>query len=481
MNLRNIKEVEKKKEKLDVFNKKRKKEAEFITEEEGSSKRKKGKVVQQNETDKEEEEEEEETVISSPIQRKEVETTETETEDSEVEDFPTEGLLQELHFLNASCERRHLQKGALSQVHKTPKKQRKLDFGSPSEESNAREENRSGSSSAKRKRSRKSTAFSPRKLDPDPSPKMKPSKISPLMKGEESEVYQNYNECYTSEDEEDDEGALTIVAHDESPKKRKGTSPPKSKKKMRGEEGTEAAGEVPQEVIELIQSGIDEMLEEKAERTHLTAIHVKNIIKNVMTDENVLAMVRNTVLGIPVGGSAGSAVYEPTLTRAKTRQLMEQQAAGRGQSSIWAGLSNHSPGAASIFTPETQALVSVDFPDEDEDEEYKPEADDQLHSDEESLVSASSPCTPSTMQSASTPGSHHSLNFPCSSSRSADIGTPSSQVPVVFKTPSVQEKSVQRVLTFDKEPKQERSLSLEISMFTTSFGFLLPSLTILVN
>lgn len=46
----------------------------------------------------------------------------------------------------------------------------------------------------------------------------------------------------------------------------------------RGEGGTEA-GEVPQEVIELIQSGIDEVLEEKAERTHLTAIHVKNIIK----------------------------------------------------------------------------------------------------------------------------------------------------------------------------------------------------------
>ena len=38
-----------------------------------------------------------------------------------------------------------------------------------------------------------------------------------------------------------------------------------------------------------------------------------------MTDENVLTMVRNTVLGITVGGPAGSAVYEPTLTRAKTK------------------------------------------------------------------------------------------------------------------------------------------------------------------
>ncbi|KAK7047724.1 DNA binding, partial [Halocaridina rubra] len=50
------------------------------------------------------------------------------------------------------------------------------------------------------------------------------------------------------------------------------------------------SGDIPQEVIELIQSGIDEVLEEKAERTHLTAVHVKNIIKNVMTDGNVLAM-----------------------------------------------------------------------------------------------------------------------------------------------------------------------------------------------
>ncbi|XP_063858984.1 GON-4-like protein isoform X2 [Scylla paramamosain] len=459
VNLGNIKEVEKKKEEIVSFDKKRKKEEELITDEEGISKRKKGKVEQQKEMDKEEEEEEEEeeAIISTPAQRKEVETTETETEDSEVEDFPTEGLLQELHFLNASCERRHLQKGALSQVHKTPKKQKKLDFGTPSEDSKVREENRSGSSSAKRKRARKSTTPSPHKIHPGQSPKMKSNKISPVVKGEDEE-YQNYNECYTSEDEEDDEGALTIVAHDESPKKRKGTSPPKSKKKMRGEEGSEAAGEVPQEVIELIQSGIDEMLEEKAERTHLTAIHVKNIIKNVMTDENVLAMVRNTVLGIPVGGSAGSAVYEPTLTRAKTKELMEQQAAGRGQSNIWAGLSNHSPVATSTFTPETQALVSVDFPDEDEDEEYKPEADDQLHSDEESLVSAGSPSTPSNIQSASTPGSHHSLNTPCSS-RSVDVGTPSSQVPVLFKTPSFQKKSVQRVLSFDKVPKQEEVVS----------------------
>lgn len=37
----------------------------------------------------------------SPRRRSEVDTTETETDDSDREDFPTEGLLKELHFLNA--------------------------------------------------------------------------------------------------------------------------------------------------------------------------------------------------------------------------------------------------------------------------------------------------------------------------------------------------------------------------------------------
>ena len=42
-------------------------------------------------------------------------------------------------------------------------------------------------------------------------------------------VWQDYNEITTSED---DEGALTIVAQEETPKKRKATPSPKSRKKM---------------------------------------------------------------------------------------------------------------------------------------------------------------------------------------------------------------------------------------------------------
>lgn len=57
---------------------------------------------------------------------------------------------------------------------------------------------------------------------------------------------------------------------------------------------------------------------------------------------------------------------------------MEQQAAGVGNGNIWAGLSNSSAGGSTTLNPETQALATTDFPDEDEDEEYTPDADEHV-------------------------------------------------------------------------------------------------------
>ncbi|XP_053639464.1 GON-4-like protein isoform X2 [Cherax quadricarinatus] len=378
--------------------------------------------------------EEEDSEDSPSHTAKETETTETETEDSD-HDFPTEGLLKELHFLNASCERPLSKKNSLQQIHKTPKKQRKLDFDSPPDSSSSVT---SGKVVYKRLSSRKRTKTCA------PSS----GKTFQQVTGDEEES------------DEDDEGSLTIVAQEDKRKKRKGViSPPRSKKKVRGENE-----DVPQEVIELIQSGIDEVLEEKAERTHLTAIHVKNIIKNVMTDENVLAMVRNTILGIHGEGSETSAVYEPTLTRAKTKELMEQQAAGVGSGNIWAGLSNSSSCGTTSLNPETRALVTTDFPEEDEDEEYRPEVDELLPSDDESLVSTSfgsevgsptTPCTPSATNVSSTTVPLHSLNTPPSSRMS----TPKNQRLMALKTPNVQKKSVQRILDFEEAPCKEEVVS----------------------
>lgn len=59
-----------------------------------------GKDAKQD--DEKDTEEEEEAQYTPPSrQKKDSETTETETDDSDKEDFPTEGLLKELHFLNA--------------------------------------------------------------------------------------------------------------------------------------------------------------------------------------------------------------------------------------------------------------------------------------------------------------------------------------------------------------------------------------------
>ncbi|XP_045593427.2 GON-4-like protein isoform X1 [Procambarus clarkii] len=388
--------------------------------------------------------------------------TETETEDSD-HDFPTEGLLKELHFLNASCERPLAENNAALQTHKTPKKQRKLDFGNVLEDDTPT--NIVNQRVSPRKRNRSSTPSPDKSLKLVAGSNCKKFKIPSTtpFKFQKSQEKVNVvtKQCdgETSDEESDDDGGLTIVAHEDIPQKRKGmTSPARSKKKVRGVEG-----DVPQEVIELIQSGIDEVLEEKAERTHLTAIHVKNIIKNVMTDENVLAMVRNTILGIHGKGAETSAVYEQTLTRAKTKELMEQQAAGVGSGNIWAGLSNSSAGGSTSLNPETQALATTDFPEEDEDEEYRPDVDEHFFSDDESLVSTGvgsetgspmTPCTPSSYVHT-TPGSFNSLNTP----HSSRMSTPRNQRLMVLKTPSVQKKNVQRILDFDTVKSKEEVVS----------------------
>ena len=68
-------------------------------------------------------------------------------------------------------------------------------------------------------------------------------------------------------------------------------------------------------------SGINEMEEEierqldaKAAKTNLTATNVKNILKHVITNEHVMAMVHNSLHNTDCGF-----VFEPKLTRAKAK------------------------------------------------------------------------------------------------------------------------------------------------------------------
>lgn len=71
-------------------------------------------------------------------------------------------------------------------------------------------------------------------------------------------------------------------------------------------------------VLENIEEEIDKQLDEKAAKSNLTATNVKNILKHVISNEHVLAMVRHTV---EEGDSTDEEtfVYEPKLTRAKAK------------------------------------------------------------------------------------------------------------------------------------------------------------------
>ena len=247
----------------------------------------------------------------------------------------------------------------------------------------------------------------------------------------------------------EEKNKLQIETTPTKSKKRKAldsaTSPRKERKKT-----TVSDLEKMPEVIELMQSGIDEMWEEKAERTKLTSFHVKNIIKNVMTDENVLAMVRNTIME----SEDANVIFEPK-TRAKKKELLEKHRTELGVE-IDADASTGQWPVVQWETSDTQQLFTKEFPEDDDDEEeYHPEE----NSEDESFLSGNagsdigSPSTPTLVQKCSvssvTPSSNPSL--PNSASKT-DFKSPRAET--MLSKSLLSQKSVQRTLSFE-EPKEE--------------------------
>lgn len=73
------------------------------------------------------------------------------------------------------------------------------------------------------------------------------------------------------------------------------------------------------QLIETVDKELEDVLEEKAAKTNLKAAHVKNIIKQVVTDEHVLALLRH--VDNPEVGLPSLDIYEPKLTRAKAKYV----------------------------------------------------------------------------------------------------------------------------------------------------------------
>lgn len=89
---------------------------------------------------------------------------------------------------------------------------------------------------------------------------------------------------------------------------------PKSKKKSRKAIEINPAEK---EIIETVEKDLEETLDEKAAKANLTSYNVKHILKHVVTNEHVVALVRQAE--DPQACSESLAAFEPKLTRAKAK------------------------------------------------------------------------------------------------------------------------------------------------------------------
>ncbi|XP_022103004.1 GON-4-like protein [Acanthaster planci] len=143
---------------------------------------------------------------------------------------------------------------------------------------------------------------------------------------------------------------------------------------------------------------LEKRLEENAAKNNLSVVNVKNILHHVITNEHVLAMVRNTMEDESTGDKLSPAgpsdqtpvVFEPKMTRAKLKEVSEKS--GKVPF-VWP--------VSPVKKPKPQ-FADLNFPDSDDedDADYKPSQEDLLkeESDYESTASFGSPC-PSTPRS----------------------------------------------------------------------------------
>ncbi|KAJ9573919.1 hypothetical protein L9F63_008718, partial [Diploptera punctata] len=122
------------------------------------------------------------------------------------------------------------------------------------------------------------------------------------------------------------------------------------------------------EVLNNMEEEIERQLDEKASKSNLTVANVKNILKHVITNEHVLAMVRRTITDDVVDEEFP---YEPKLTRAKAKELL------KSQPDIWTITPSKKPS-----TSKCQVLIDQELSEDSSDEEYRPNEEEQL-SDEE--------------------------------------------------------------------------------------------------
>ncbi|KAL1130336.1 hypothetical protein AAG570_013274 [Ranatra chinensis] len=112
--------------------------------------------------------------------------------------------------------------------------------------------------------------------------------------------------------------------------------------------------EIPK-VLDAMEEEIERQLEEKAQKTNLTVANVKNMLKAVITNRDVMHMVNYSLQR-----SSEKPDFAPKLTRARTKELMEKEAIPLCQIPLTKKKS------------EFVELIAQDLLEDSSDEEYKP-------------------------------------------------------------------------------------------------------------
>lgn len=130
-------------------------------------------------------------------------------------------------------------------------------------------------------------------------------------------------------------------------------------------------------VIKNIEEEIGRQLDEKAAVSNLSPMNVKNILKHIITNEQVLALVRHSVNDEPF--KPEDLPFEPKLTRAKVKELLQNQPSIHQSTPIKSTESKQS---------EIHILIDEEFPEDEEDEEYVPGEEDS--EDDQDVINTSS-------------------------------------------------------------------------------------------
>ncbi|XP_067831955.1 GON-4-like protein isoform X2 [Heptranchias perlo] len=234
-------------------------------------------------------------------------------------------------------------------------------------------------------------------------------------------------------DDEKDEGErnlVVIIEEGESETKKKRKKALKREKKMK--EGKSAEEARPDCEIQL-DDNFERALEDGAKHHNLTAINVRNILHEVITNEHVVAMMKAAI-----NDTEQQHVFEPKMTRSKLKEVVEKGVVPP----TW----NISPIKKS---KECKAPQFIDIPLEEEDssdEEYRPEEEEEDETAEESFLESDAESTTSSPAGGRRPKSRLEVSEILETDEeSASVGLPCLAGKVKGTNPAVRHLSVEVV------------------------------------